>query len=70
MLEKELDNLSHTLIDIMAIVKANHHLIEKATEINARIEPRIERLKERIDRMTAENKPKEDVHKSDTGSWP
>jgi len=62
---RELEQLAHTLTDIKSVLVCAKKLSEKSREIIERLEPRIEMLEQRIDRMVINN-----PHKMDDGSWP
>lgn len=53
-LEKEIENLSHTLNDVNTSLKCSKKLLEGHSDLVKRLEPRIEDLKMRIDRLTIE----------------
>ena len=67
---QEIANLAHMLNDIITIQDVIKKLVEKANEINANLEPRIVRLKERLDRLAGECEKKGNPHATDHGEWP
>lgn len=54
LLNDELENLAHTLVDIKTLQECNKATIERAVELQERIGSRIKMLEERLDRLTKE----------------
>lgn len=67
-IKDELENMAHILNDVKTVQDVIKNLVEKANEIDSRLEPRIKMLSERLDRLTAEQ-PKKDHHKPAPGGW-
>jgi chromosome segregation ATPase len=53
-LQRELENLTHTLSDLTASYDCVEYSIKKAMRVQEHLKPRIDRLKQRVDKITIE----------------